>query len=662
MVAPRSHTNLIEIDRRYDAAVAALRVAGAEKATMLVLCGLAAVGCLLGIFDPPSLGMHATHRQEVMDLIRVLTTTAMAITLLLGPGTVWRALGRRRICLAVVPLPGLALLALTGLAAWLLAGSVDVKTTSFAVLGPALGLIIGVVVSLEDDVFEPEERRTLVLTSLALALGIARALWSFGPEGEMFEGSIARTLQPEGRPDSQTSYLVARLLVHGAPPYGKIGLETFQPYNFSSRGPVPGMASAPIMLMSGTRPALTTSEFAWQPFDGQGFMAYRIAMMTFSCSAFLALWQLVRRVGGARAARFALLLAVSTPFVIDDLMFTWPKLLAAAFALIGFLWVIERRPFRAGLVVGAGYLMHPSALVGLTSIVPVAFWPPRRPDWRWPRWRRPRVLTVILLGLGTAVAVEFWRLYNGVHLQQEGFLEYIGWSSVWNTHPSVLQWLEFRFASLAGTLVPMFTPIFHPHTEWNNRLAGQSPGVVHIFDQYWTNLGFGLGILFYPLLLSSLWRAARRWPWPMLTTIVIPFCFFVVYWGFDLTGLLREGLQYWVLLVIGAVALDQSARGFPWLRSVPVRLILCVRALEVFAVLVALTWGTRGLVLASSIFTLNDAVALTAMVLLAALLIVVVWRETGADLGFGPAPPARPAEAEPPRWPASTARAPSAAP
>jgi hypothetical protein len=602
---------------------------------MLALCGLAAIGCLLGIFNPPSTATHATHRQEVMDLVRVLTTTALAITLLLGPGTVWRALGTRRISLALVPIPGLALLALTGLAAWLLAGSVDVKTTCFAVLGPTLGLIVGVLAGVEEDIFDREEQRTLVLTSLALGLGIARALWSFGPEGEMFEGSVSRTLQPEGRPDSQTSYLVVRMLVHGENPHGTIGLETFAPFDFSSRGPVPGMASAPIVLMIGGRPELTSSAAPWQPFDAQGFMAFRIAMMTFTCSAFLALWQLVRKVGGAKAARFAVLLGVSTPFLIDDLMFTWPKLLAAAFVLIGFLWVIERKPFRAGLSVSLGYLMHPSALVGLVSIAPYALWPPRRPDLRWPQWRRPKILTVIQLGVGAALLVEGWRLFNGHYFQQSGFLEYIGWSSVWNTHPSVAQWLDFRWASFAGTVIPMFTPIFHPHTEWNNRLAGQSPGVVHIFDQYWTNLAFGLGLLFYPLLLSSLWRALRRWTWPILATIVIPFFFFVVYWGFDLTGLLREGLQYWVLLVIAVVALDQAARGFPWLRSVPVRLILCVRAVEVFAVLVALTWGTRGLVITSSVFTLSDAVAFAAMVILAALLIAVVWWETGRELGFG---------------------------
>jgi len=618
--------------------VTALRAAGAEKATMLALCALAALGCLLGIFDPPSLGSHATHKQEAMDLLRVLTTTALAIVLLLGPGAAWRALGTRRISLAVVPLPGLALLALTGLAAWLLAGTVDVKTTSFAILGPALGLIVGVLASVEEEIFDREEQRTLLLTSLALALGIARALWSLGPEGEMFEGSVSRTLQPEGRPDSQTSYLVVRMLIHGESPHGTIGLETFAPYDFSSRGPIPGMASAPIVLMSGGRPELTTSAAPWQPFDGQGFMAFRIAMMTFTCTAFLALWQLVRKLGGAKAARFALLLGVSTPFLIDDLMFTWPKLLAAAFVLLAMLWVLERRPLRAGLSVGAGYLMHPSALVGLVSIGPIALWPAKGPDFRWPEWRRPRLLTVVLLGIGVAVFVEFWKLFNGSHFQQNGFLEYLGWASIWNTHPSVAQWLDFRWASFAGTVIPFFTPIFHPHTEWNNRLAGQSPGVVHVFDQYWTNLAFGLGLLFYPLLLSSLWRSLRRWPWPILMTIVVPFFFFVVYWGFNLTGLLREGLQYWVLLVVAAVALDQAARGFPWLRSIPVRLILCVRAIEVFAVMVALTWGTRGLKLTNPLYTLSDTVALAAMVGLAALLIVVVWRETGRDLGVEQGP------------------------
>jgi hypothetical protein len=601
-----------------------------EQGIMLAIWALAAIGCLLGIADPPSTGSHATKGQELMDLIRVATTTALAIALLLGPGTVWRALSKRRIALVVVPLPGLALLVLTGLAAWLLADSVDVKTTCFAILGPVLGLILGVLAGLEHDVFEPEEQRALAFTSIALALGIARSLWSLGPEAELYEGGITRTLVPEGRPDSRTPYLVTGLLANGAGPYAKDGGELlFIPYNFSSRGPMAGIASAPIVLMSGARPPGGPPEYPWQPFDGQGFMAFRIAMMTFSCSAFIALWQLVRKLGGARAARFALLLAVSTPFLIDDLLFTWPKLIAAAFILLAGLWVIERRPLRAGLSMSAGYLMHPGALVGLFSLIPITLWPIQKPN-----WRRPRVLALVLLAGGTLVGIAAWRLYNGSHFMQNGFLEYISWASVYNLHPSVVQWLEFRFASLAGTLVPLFTPIFHAGSDWNNnKLVGDSPFVVHFFDQYWTSLAFGPGLLFYPLLLVSLWRAIKRWPWPMLATVIIPFCAFTIYWGASLTGMLREGLQYWVLVLIAAIALQQAATGFPWLRSVPVRLILCVRAVEVFAVLVGMTWGTRGLVLVSGNFGLSDAVGLLAMVALSGLLVALVWSETGSGLG-----------------------------
>jgi hypothetical protein len=628
-----------------ESGVVVARLAGIrwEKAVMSALWGLAAIGCLLGIADPPSLGEHATHGGELLDLARVLTTTALAITLLLGPGTVWRALGSRRIALALVPLPGLALLTLTGLVAWLLAGSVDVKLTCFAILGPALGLMLGVLAPLEEDLFDAEEQRTLAVASIALGLGIARSLWSLGPQGELYEGGISRTLQAEGRPDSRTSYLVTELLANGQGPYAKDGGELlFIPYNFSSRGPVPGIASAPIVLMSGARPAPGAPEYPWQPFDGQGFMAFRIAMMTFSCTALLALWQLVRKVGGARAARFALLLAVSTPFFLADLTFTWPKLLAAAFILIAGLMVLERRPFRGGLSFSAGFLIHPGALVGLLSVGPYAFWPPTRPRFRWPNWVRPRILAVILLAIGTAIGVEFWKIYNGSHYFQSGFLEYVQWASVYHLHPSAWQWIEYRLVGLGGTLVPLFTPILRPHSIFNNQIFGTSPGVIHFFDQYWDSLSFGLGIFFYPLVLVSLWRAGRRWPWPILATVVLPFLAFAVYWGASDTGYLREGLQYWALLVLGVIALEQAARGFPWLRSIPVRLILCVRAVEVFAVMVGSTWGTRGLVLASGRFTLDDLVAFVLMVGLVLGLIRLIWTETGSGLGEAADARARP--------------------
>lgn len=597
---------------------------------MLGVWAMASLACLLGVVDPPSQGSHASHGQELVDLVRVVCTTALAIALLLGPGILLRGASRRQVGLAFLPLPGLLLLVATAGLAWAVANSVgDARNACFAVLAPVLGLMLGALLgSGPEDLLAPEEQRALAVTSLALGIAIARSLWSLGPAGELYEGTISRTFVPEGRPDSRTSYLVAELVAHGNGPYSPTGGGMlFLPYNFSSRGPLPGMASAPIMLLSGGNPPLGAPEMPWQPFDGQGFMAYRIAMITFSCTALLSLWELVRQIWNAKAARFALLLGVSTPFVYADLWFTWPKLLAASFVLLGGVFIVQRRTFRSGLMVSIGYLMHPSALIGLFGLGPLAVWP-----LQGAKLRRPHIVAAVLLALGVAIGVEAWKLLNGPHFMQNGFLEYAE-QAYPNFHPSVGEWIQFRLATLGNTLVPLFLPLFHAHSVSINTLFGISPGVVHFFFQYWTGVPFGLGIFFFPLLLISLWRAGRRWPWPVFATVVFPLAAFTVYWGASITGMLREGMQSWVLILIAVVALQQAATGFPWLRSVPVRIVLAMRALEVLAVAVGATLGTHNFRLLSDQFTLTDTVAVIALLGLSGLLIAEVWFDTGAQLG-----------------------------
>jgi len=599
-----------------------------ERVTMLAIWAGAALACLLGAADPPAAGSHAGHWTEILDLVRVGATTALAVTLLLGPGILLRATGQRRFGLAFLPLPGLALLIAGGGLAWLLAGSVDPKLVCFAIFAPALGLMLGGLIAAgSEDMLEPEEQRALLVTSLALGVAVGRSLWSLGPAGEFYGGTISRTLVPEGRPDSRISYHVTQLIANGSGAYSPSANILFAPYNFSSRGPLPGMGIAPIVLLSGGRPPLVLPEMPWQPFDAQGFMAFRLAMITFSCTAFLSLWELVRRIGGVRAARLALLLAVSTPFVLSDLWFTWPKLLAASFALLAGLFIVERRPFRSGLMVGIGYLMHPSALLGLSGIGLLALWPLKDAN-----WRRPKIPAALALLAGAAICVLSWRLLNGAHFRQDQFTEYIAQAGG-DYHPSPSAWLHFRLASVANTLVPFFLPVFYGHNISINTVGGISPGVVHFFFQYWTGVPFGFGILFFPLLLTSVWRAGRRWPWPVLATVVIPFVAFAIYWGASVTGILREGMQTWAMVLLAVVALQQARSGFPWLRSAPVRAILALRALEVLAVAVGATLGTDHFQLLSGSFGLSDAAALTTIVGCSLGLVAVIWSDTGDQLG-----------------------------
>jgi len=592
---------------------------------MLAVWALAALGCLLGAAAPAPLEPQAGVGVELLDLLRVLTATALAIALLLGPGILWRAASRRQVGLAFLPLPGLALLVATAGLAWALAGSVEPRVVCFAVFAPLLGLMLGALLgSGPEPMLDGEERRALVLVSLALGLAIGRSLWSLSIAGELFEGTVSRNLVAEGRPDSRISYFLPQLIHNGLGPYSNESNYLFAPYNFSSRGPLAGMAAAPVVLLTGGQPPTGPPEAVWQPFDPQGFMAFRLAMMTFSCTALLSLWELVRRLGGNRAGRLALLLGISTPFFLADLWYTWPKLLAASMVLLGAICLIERKPLRGGLLVGAGYLMHPSALLSLSGLGLIALWPLKNA-----KWKRPDIRTAVLLAVGTGAVVLAWRLVNGSHYFQGPFFEYFKIAYP-NYEPSPGQWIEFRLNLLGNTLVPLFLPIANGHDVSINTFGGISPGVVHFFFQYWTGVPFGFGILFFPLLLVGFWRALRRWPWAVTATVVIPFLFFAVYWGASSSGMLREGLQSWVLALLAVLALEQAARGFSWGRSKPIRAILALRALEVLAMALGPVVGTHDMRLLSDSLTLNDVAAVLTMVGFSVAMAAVIWKETGS--------------------------------
>lgn len=591
-----------------------------ERGLLLAVWALGACAFALGALAPASPDPQAGGGQQALDLIRVLTTACLALTLLLGPGVVWRArAGERRPGLGFLFLPGLALLAAVAGVAWALAPEVDPAVVSYAAFVPVMpALLAGLLGAGPDDVFEPEEHRALLIVGCALGLAIMRAVWSMGPAGELYGGTIARTLEVGDRSDPRISYSVVQLVAHGTKPFSDLGNYYFAPYDFSARGPLPGLASAPIVFLSGGEPPRALPASAWQPFDAQGFMAYRMAMMAMASTAFLALWDLTRRLGGTTAARFALLLAATTPFLVHEIWFAWPKMLAAAFVLLAAIAIVERRGFRSGLLMGGGYLMHPGALVWLSGISLVALWP-----LRGARLRRPQIGALALVLAGAAIGVLAWRLVNGDHYSQDNFLEYLQWAGD-SYRASPGEWALYRLASLGNTLVPMLLPLAWGHSVSINVIGDRSPFAIHFFFQYWDTIPFGVGILFFPLLAVALWRSYRLWPWPVLATVVIPFLALWIYWGASKTGLLREGLQAWLLVVLAIVALQQSRAGFPWLASKPIRAILSLRAAEVLLVAVGPTLATAHRPV-GTVFNASDVCALLGMIGFSAALAALVW-------------------------------------
>ena len=592
-----------------------------ERAVMLVILALALVGGLLGLADPPAEGVHSGEGDQVLDLLRILTMLALTVSLLLGPGVVWRLLSGRDppAGLAFLALPGMLILGGTGVIAWALGGSVDPRTTCFAVMVPVLGLLLGsLLYAGPEDVFTREERQCLVIVGCVLGLAVGRVIWSLGPEGEVYDGTISRTFEVGDRPDSRISFILPQLVANHEGPFAPVAVHLFFPYDFSSRGPLPGLASTPLVLLAGGHPPTEYPEKPWTIFDHEGFQAYRLAMMTFGCTAFVAVWDLVRRLAGFRAARLALLLAATTPFLVHEVWFTWPKMLAAALVLASAICVISRRPLAAGVLIGVGYLMHPVALLSLPALALIALWP-----LKGARLNRPQVMQLVMFGVGLAVFLIAWRLVNGSHYDQSDFVDYLTHAGS-NVHPSLGEWVVYRWKSVTNTLVPMLLPFTASDSPSLNVLDGTSPFSIHFFFQYWTTTPFGVAIVFFPVLLVGLWRASRRWAWAVIATVLVPLLAFAVYWGASTSGMMREGLQAWTLTLFAVIGCEQAASGFGWLRSRAVRTILVLRVAEVLAMILGPVIATRHAILAEP-WIVSDVVALALILGFAACLAWLVW-------------------------------------
>ena len=589
---------------------------------------LAITGCLVTLLDI-GVGLRwqvPWHLDPLQSLTMILLTLVASLTLFLGPGLALIHLGLlpRRWGLGLAILPGILLMAANGLLAWFLAKDVDPHLTAAA--GAALvvvALLVAAVLPGRGRGLEHTDWAALTLILLVLLFGVARGTYSLGPDGDLYGGTISQTLEASNRPDSRISYLTVGLVANGKAPYSsRATKDLYAPYSFSSRGPMPGLAATPIVLISGAVVPLGVPPDSWQPFDRQGFAAYRIAMETMATLALLAVFSLGRVAGGRRTALFALLLAATTPFVIHEVYFTWPKLLAGALVLLSAQALLLRRPVAAGVFLGIGYLAHPLALTTLPALLLLWIIVVQRN----PRWHRKVAWSVrgVLCTVGAAaVFYAAWQLVNWHHAAQSSeFLPAVTAAGIEYPAKSLAVWVSWRVNSLASTVVPLFVYFAHAHDPGFNPVFVPGQPIVLFFEQYWTSLPFAVGILFFPLYLYGLVRGFLR-DWAVVTaTVIVPFFAFLVYWGAEDTGLMREGLQAWLLGTMVVYAwVRRSSRRWPVGLE---RVLLATRVVETVLLVLLPTVQTSG-VLVGHAFRVTDYVSLAVMLLAACGLLAAVF-------------------------------------
>jgi hypothetical protein len=602
--------------------------------------------CLLGVLATIAVQFHPLTgtvgpglRGEVNGVVRLTATLVVSGALLYAPG--WALRHRfgwfQHAAVAFLPLPGLLATSAGGTAIWAAAPTVDSRPAAATIACALLGGSALVLLRRTGSTVVSPPGRAGNLAALCLlllvALAVGRSLWSLDVPGSLYEGTIWRTLEVGDRSDSRISFHLVQLIANGTAPHSDIGQANFLPWSISDRGPLAGLWSSVPVLASGTMPPMGLPDAAWSPFDAEGFAAYRMAMIVLASMVLVPAYGLLKGLRAERAGLLAVVLLATTPFVIHETYFTWPKLAAAAGVLMAAAAVERRAWFAAGLLAGLAYLCHP---LGLLSLPTVAIWGLLRH--RHLRSARPLIRPGGLAALGLAIPLVIWRLANAGHNAQGNFLGFAT-SADGAYGADAGTWLLSRAESLADTLLPFAIPLLSAHNRSVNAVGEYSPAVVHVFFGYWNALPFGVGLLAFPVVISLLWRFARQWPWYAWGLIVLPLLLFAAYWGATVTGLLREGMHPWVvsLVLILAWTLSVSRQRI----RMPVRVLLALRPIEALAMMLVPVIATTGLTVDRD-FRGTDLLAWVLMIGSTIGLAVVTWgvlaaQPTGLSDGRSPA-------------------------
>lgn len=511
------------------------------------------------------------------EAAQILATIALGLILLVLPGVLsLRRAASPEMRAALLIGAGPLLLALVGATAWAMGrwiAPVVWGETGAGVIWAVLGFRLWR--KTEDLELSSSLQRVLAIAALCVLAAIAKASYSGGPEGELFRGEARRTLAVGNRSDSETSYRVIQVVTRHLPPFSAETAQYFAPWSFFSRGPLAGLVAAPLVFATG-KPPIAPLTAAWQPFDPWGYTTYRIAMAILAAQSLVALFLVLVTFVTETTAMLGAAVMALCPFVLHEVMFTWPKLAATAWLLISFLLAHRKRPVLAGVALAIGYLFHPMALLWTPWI---GLWSMARGDGSV----RGRIARGAAFALPVAAVVGPWmaasnlaqKISGSFFASQSAFFRYLIWTegqpAPWSA------WLHSRWLNFSNTFLPFWLHFFHEgHADLNSVYGVAGPWVKFSFS-WWNTLPLGMGLLWWSVCSVAVLRAWRSLGTSISIFIFGPAAFLCVYWGDKSTGLMRECGHPLVpaIIAVAVIWLDRSPsrlarifchRAFPWLQ------------------------------------------------------------------------------------------------
>ena len=501
----------------------------------------------------------------VFQSLQLLTTAALVLTLVWGPGLLWHdrvvsPSGRAVLLVGLGPL----LLSALGVGLWGAGFFVSPQAAGFVLVG-AWWLTLGATAQRRGFDFEVSRafRRVLGISALIVAAVVAKSAYSVGPQGELFRGTVSRNFEMSDRIDSRFSFYTVQAAAHQWGPGSPKTERFFAPWTFFSRGPLAGLASIPVVLATNGRPSTELPENPWSPYDPTGFAAYRVTMIVLASTVIVALFLILLPLVGEGWAALAAGLLALTPFGVHEVMFTWPKWVATTWIVLGFGLAHARRPLGAGLALGIGFLFHPLALLWAPWI---GLWSAGRSE---TRTVKPLVTTLVRFGAGALALVLPWMVIGALmpHLPttvlagQGGFLRY--WTMADWHYATWTTWWHTRWLNFANTFLPLhlyFSPDSFNHPKFGSAYE-ESGRLVKFAEVWWNTLPFAAGLGLWALSGLTLVRAARGFAGAALLLVIGPALFIVAYWGMDPLGLMRECGHPLLVTLIGLTVVVAAHHG-----------------------------------------------------------------------------------------------------
>jgi hypothetical protein len=243
-------------------------------------------------FSQPFVVQGTDAGEALKQIWLLIATSGAAFFFFLVPGLILRQ-KFPKISMIWVWVPGVMILCSIGLLAWKGPGWLSPAAIARASLW--LIAIYGsyrlIRVSLTTYT-SAMERKTLLVMSILICIAVAKSTYSVDPAGELYGGTISRTLEVGARSDSRVPYIAVQLAGLRLSGYSDFATHMFAPWNFSHRGPVAGLAAAAVALAGPITVQPLLPNEPWTIFDPEGFAAYRTTMIVIAACSLLSVFGL----------------------------------------------------------------------------------------------------------------------------------------------------------------------------------------------------------------------------------------------------------------------------------------------------------------------------------------------------------------------------------